>query len=204
MWVYCFLLLIPLAIQHFTIRVDGIDYQKKNSRALFFFFAMMTVLVALRHETIGKDTRNYIYYFDRFSELSWEQCANESVEVGFAYFSKIISVFTEAPQVLFAITAVVTVAMIYPTYKRLCIDPSLTIVLYVTMSTFVMMFSGIRQMLAIGIGFLAYECARNKKLIFFILLSFVMIRAHFALAITRVYLLSLSFPFSSSDFFKSS
>lgn len=189
MWVYYILVLVPLTMQHFTIKGYSIDCQKKNRRALFFFFALMTILVALRHESIGRDTRNYIFFFERFSKLSWEQCGKDSIEWGFAYFNKIISLFTKDPQVFLAITAIITVAIIYPTYKRLCVDSSLTIVLYVTMPTFVMMFSGIRQMLAIGIGFLAYECTRNKKLIAYILCVILAISFH-----TSAFMLVFMYP----------
>lgn len=169
MWVFYILLLSPLAIQHFKINSGNIDYQKKNQQALFAFFVLMTVLVALRHESVGNDTQNYMRHFGYFFHLSWEQCGKESTEIGFVYFNKIISLLTKEPQIFIAISAIVSLAMIYPTYKRLCLDTSLTVVLYVTMSTFVMAFSGVRQMLAIGIGFLAYECVRRKKLIPFIL-----------------------------------
>lgn len=189
MWVYYILLLIPLTIQHFIIKGNRFDYHKKNQRALLFFFVMMTILVALRHESIGTDTRSYIYYFERFSKLSWEQCGKESIEWGFTYFNKIISLFTKEPQVFLAITAIVTIVMIYPTYRRLCVDSSLTIVLYVTMSTFVMVFSGIRQMLAIGIGFLAYECTRNKKLIPFIFCVILAVMFH-----TSAFVLVFMYP----------
>lgn len=189
MWVFFILLLVPLAIQHFTIKGYNIDYYKRNQRALFFFFAMMTILVALRHESIGKDTANYIYYFKRFSNLPWGQLWSESIEWGFTYFNKIISLFSKESQVFFAITAIVTVAMIYPTYRRLCVDSSLTIVLYVTMSTFIMLFSGIRQMLAIGIGFIAYECTRNKKLILFIVCVVLAISFH-----TSAFMLVFMYP----------
>ena len=189
MWLFYILVLVPLTMQHFTIKGYSSDYQKKNQRALLFFFMMMTILVALRHESIGKDTENYIYYFERFSKLSWEQCGKEFVEWGFSYFNKFISLFTKEPQVFFAITAIVTVSMIYPTYKRLCIDSSLTIVLFITMSTFVLMFSGIRQMLAIGIGFLAYECTRKKKLLSFILCVILAIAFH-----TSAFMLVFMYP----------
>lgn len=169
MWVFYVLLLIPLMIQHITIKGHRIDYQKKNQRALRFFFVSMTVLVALRHERIGTDTKNYIYYFESFSKMSWAQLGKDPLEAGFAYFCKIVSLFTKDPQVFLAVTAIVTEAMIYPTYKRMCVDSSLMIVLYVTMPIFTMSFSGIRQMLAIGIGFVAYEFTRNKKPIPFIL-----------------------------------
>lgn len=189
MWVFYILLLIPLAIQHFTIRGYRIDYRKRNQRALFFFFALMTILVAMRHESIGKDTRNYIYFFERFSKVSWSQLGNESLELGFTYFNKFVSLFTKEPQVFFVISTIVFVAMIYQTYKRVCVDASLTIVLYVTMSTFVVSFSGIRQMLAIGIGFLAYECTRNKTPVLFILCVMLAISFH-----TSAFMLVFMYP----------
>lgn len=169
MGVFYILVLVPLAIQHFRINRYSIDYQKKNTNALFIFFVLMTLLVALRHESVGNDTRNYLSYFEVFSKLSWAQCGSAAMEWGFVYYNKIISLFTEDPQVFFAITGILAFAMIYPTYKRLCVDASLTIMLYVIMSTFVMAFSGIRQMIAIGIGVIAYEkFVRGKKIIPFV------------------------------------
>ena len=66
------------------------------------------------------------------------------------------------------VAAIVSMAMIYPTYKRLCEDASLTIVLFCALPIFVMMFSGIRQVLAMSIGFIAYELTRNKKPLLFL------------------------------------
>ncbi len=168
MGVFAVLLLVPVMMQHFVIKPTNINYEKKNRNALFFFFVFFTVLVMLRHESVGNDTRNYIYFFNKFSQLSWGDVGRYNLEAGYSYFNKIVSVFTKNPQVFFAITAVLIIAMIYPTYKRLCVDASLTVVLFCTMSTFVMMFSGIRQMIAVGLGFIAYEFTRKKKLLPFV------------------------------------
>lgn len=178
MWVFYALMLIPLSIQHFTVGKGPVDIKKKNTRAIVFFFVLLTILIAFRHESIGNDTRNYINIFYGYSKLDWQMLGSQSMEIGFAYFNKIISLFTREPQVFLGITAVITVMMIYPTYKRLCVDSSLTIVLYVTMSTFVMAFSGIRQMLAIAIGFIAYEFTRNKKFVPFFLMVLLAMTFH--------------------------
>ncbi len=178
MAVFYILLLVPMLIQHIVIGKKQIDFEKKNKRALFVFFVLITLLVMLRHESVGSDTRNYIYFFNNFAGMDWDEVGKESFEFGFSYFNKILSVFTEDPQVFLAVTAIIISLMIYPTYKRLCVDPSFTIVLFCIMSTFVMMFSGIRQMLAIGIGFIAYEFTRNKKLIPFIITVFVAMTFH--------------------------
>ena len=169
MTVFYILLFVPMLIQHIVIEKKYINFENKNKRALFVFFALITLLVMLRHESVGNDTRNYIYFFNNYSGMDWRDVGKESLEFGFSYFNKIVSLFTKEPQMFLAFTMIIISAMIYPTYKRLCVDSSFTIVLFCMMSTFVLMFSGIRQMLAIGIGFIAYEFTRNKKLIPFII-----------------------------------
>lgn len=189
MAVFVVLLLSPVLIQHILIGKHNIDYEKKNRLALTVFFAIFAIILMLRHEIIGTDTKNYIYYFNHFSGLDWASVGKDSLELGFSYYNKFISVFTQDPQIFLAITAVVTLAMIYPTYRRLSSDPSLTVVLFCTMSTFVMMFSGIRQMIAVGIGFLAYECTRKKKLVLFIICVCIALAFH-----TSAFILAFMYP----------
>lgn len=178
MGVFFVLLLVPMAIQHIGIKGYRIDYRKKNERALAFFFVFLTILVMFRHESVGNDTRTYILFFNRFTKSDWSSLGKEGIEIGYAYFNKIISLISEEPLFLFVATAVAVTAMLYPTYKRLCTDAALTIVLFCNMSTFVMMFSGIRQMLAIGIGVVAYELTRRKKVIPFLLAVCVAMTFH--------------------------
>ena len=169
MGVFYALIFTPIIVQQFVVRKNEIDYKKKNQNALLFFFAFLTILVMVRHLLVGSDTINYSNIFENIAMMDWEQLRNYSLEIGFTYFIKIVSIFSKDYRVFFCVTAIMTSAMMYPTYKRLCVDVSLTVVLFCLMSTFVMMFSGIRQMLAVGIGFIAYEFARNKKIPHFIL-----------------------------------
>ena len=189
MGVFIVLLIVPILVQHIAIKGLRIDYQKRNNVALAFFFFLLTLLVMLRHESIGNDTRNYIHFFSRFSTMDWSALAKRGLEIGFAYFNKIISLFFKDPQFFLAISAGITMLLIYPTYKRLCLDASLTIVLFCIMSTFVLMFSGIRQMLAIGIGFIAYEFTRKKKLIPFVLAVLLAMAFH-----TSAFMLAFMYP----------
>lgn len=190
------LLLVPVLMQHFSL-VGGIEKNnKKNTIALTFFFLFLTILVAFRHESVGNDTRNYILFFNQYTQMSWSEIlkgalnfGKEALEFGFLLFNKIISLFSQESRFYITVTAIIVSAMIYPTYKRLCIDPSLTIVLFCTMSTFVMMFSGIRQMLAIGLGLIAYEFTRNKKPIPFILSVLLAITLH-----TSAFMLIFMYP----------
>ncbi len=182
------LLLGPMLIQH-TAFGTKYNIEKKKNNAMLFFFSVLTVLVMFRHKTVGTDTENYIYFFNDYALKDWISVGKKSIEFGFSYLNKVISLFSEQPQFFLAVTAVLTSAMIYPTYKRLCTDPSLSIALFCILSTFLMYFSGIRQMLAIGIGFIAYECTRNKKLIPFILIVVFAMTFH-----TSAFMLAFMYP----------
>lgn len=178
-----------MMIQHFSIKGFDVNYENKNRRALAFFFFMLTLLVMFRHESVGNDTRNYMYFFEKFSKMSWMEAGKDSLEYGFSYFNKIVSMFSKEPHFFLAVAAILVSTMIYPTYKRLCVDASLTIVLFCTMSTFVMMFSGIRQMLAIGVGFVAYEFTRKRKLIPFVFSVLLATSIH-----TSAFMLAFMYP----------
>lgn len=189
MAIFYILLLIPILMQHIKIKGYRSDYQRRNTRALTFFFCLLTLLVMLRHESIGNDTGNYIYFFNEFSRIRWQQLGEKGLEIGYAVFNKAVSLISKNPQVYLAIAAVTVTALIYPTYKRLCVDTSLTIVLYCLMSTFVMMFSGIRQMMAVGIGFIAYEFTRRHKLVPFLLTVLLAMSIH-----TSGFMLLIMYP----------
>ena len=189
MFPFVILLFVPILIQHIVLGNKKVNYEKKNSIALAVFFVIFAVLVMLRHETIGNDTRNYIRTFEKYCALPWSGIAARTGELGFAYFVKVVSLFTKTPQVFLAITTLVTMAMIYPTYRRLNADPSLAIVIFSVMSTFVMTFSGIRQMLAVGIGFVAYEFTRRKKPIPFVIAVAIAMTFH-----TSAFMLAFMYP----------
>lgn len=183
------LLLVPMLIQHIAVKGLHIDYQKRNKLALAFFFTLLTVLVMLRHEDIGNDTRNYVYYFERYAWMDWQRLKRQDLELGYVYLNKIISLLSKDPRFFLAMSAILVSAMLYPTYNRLCVDASLTVMLFSITSLFVMMFSGIRQMLSIGIGFAAYKFTRSKKPIPFVLSVLLAMSAH-----TSAFMLIFMYP----------
>ena len=189
MLVFVILLFAPILIQLVSGSRYQTEKQRKNHAALTFFFVWLTILIMLRHDTVGNDTRNYIRFFNSCFKMSWSQSISDSQEIGYFYFNKIVSLITEDPQVFLAIAAIVVSALMYPTYKRLCIDSTLTIVLFLSMSTFVMMFSGIRQMIAIALGFLAYEFTRKKQIILFVIVVAVAMTIH-----TSAFMIALMYP----------
>ena len=168
MLVFIVLLAVPLLLQYGVVGNTHIDFEKKNKRALMFFFIILTLILMFRHASVGNDTRNYIRLFQQISFSDWSELNRYTTEVGFVYLCKFISVISDNPQFFLSIVSVIVCACLSFTYTRLCKEPSLTIILFCNMATFVMMFSGIRQMLAIAIGLVAYECTQRKKLFWFI------------------------------------
>ena len=185
---FIILVTVPIAIAPFVknVRINRISL---NKLPLFLFFLMMTLLIMLRHKYVGNDTSNYMRFFEKYAFMNWNQIGSSKTEIGFVVFNKLIALFTRDPHAFIAISGLAVSAMLYPTYRRLCVDPSLTIVLFCTMSTFTMMFSGIRQMLAIGLGVLAYEFTNRKKLVFFIITVAVALTFH-----TSAFMLAPMYP----------
>lgn len=175
MAVFYVLLLFPMLIQHIAIKDHPISYQKRNKSAMKLFFFILTILIMFRHESVGSDTKNYARIFLNLSHMA---VARADYEIGFVILGKAISLISKNPQVFFSIIAIIVSALIYPTYKRLCVDASLSIVLYCIMSTFVMMFSGLRQMIAIAIGFVAYDFVREKKKVHFVVTVLLAVTFH--------------------------
>lgn len=189
MWVFYILLFLPLVIHVMKTRGQEIDTKKTSSTAIGLFFLLLTILIMLRHESVGNDTRNYLNIFARHSRLAWDNLTSDGLEIGYVFYSKLIHSVFGSSRLFIVITSAVVGLMIYPTYKRLNIDFPLTVALFIIMPNFVMMFSGIRQMMAIAIGFLAYEFVRKKKFIPFVIMVAVAMSFHIS-----AFMLVLMYP----------
>lgn len=185
---FIILLTVPIVIAPFTKNIK-INRVHLKYLPLFLFFVMLTTLIMLRHKNVGNDTSNYYYYFEEFSRMDWNTLLNRPGDVGFRVINKVISLISNDPRFFIAATGFIVSAMLYPTYRRLCTDSSLTIVLFCSLSTFGMMFSGIRQMLAVGIGVIAYEFTRRKWLIPFIIAVVVAMTIH-----SSAFMLAFMYP----------
>lgn len=158
---FCILLLVPMAIQH--IAVLGIRYERKNRAALVFFFLLMFVMVAFRHDRIGNDTSNYIEIYYRLTKMQYQSLNAIGNEPLFAVFCKLCNYVSSNYRFFLAASAAIPLWGIGRFYCRESEDASLTMVLFVISSVFVLCFSGIRQSIAIGIGMMAFTFVRKKQ-----------------------------------------
>ena len=135
------------------------------------FFFLLFLLLALRDESIGRDLANYHSFFDYYLSAGPEAIFEfeEGRDILFWLLNWAIGQFTDNYQIFLAIVAAIT---LLPIAKLYCEDREygfLKIILFVNMSTFVMLFSGLRQAIAMSIGLIAYEFVRKKKLLWFLL-----------------------------------
>lgn len=186
MFPYFALLLIPAALSAFAISIHKKSTtalvvsisRDRNSVALPVFFFMLLMLLALRHETIGRDLPNYEYMFYEHTQGGWEYILSIWQEVLFRSLNWLIMKLTGSFRVFLIIAALIAVLPIAYVYNQDKTHGFLKIAVFLNMSTFIMLFSGIRQAMAMGIGILAYQMVKEKKHWQFLLLATLSMLMH--------------------------
>lgn len=194
MWPYILLIILPFLIQHIRIsysvtKDDSTSYTKLNSRAMVIFWIILFLMLIFRHETIGNDTKNYSYIFKEIAHSSWSKSVGRSVEIGYTLLNKIVALFTTDFRWLLVITSLLSICFVARAYIKYSDDTILTISLFITMSNFVLLFSGIRQAIAISLGFLAFECVKARKIIIFFVVVIIAMLFH-----TSAFMLVFMYP----------
>ena len=138
---------------------------KKNSQdsVLSIFFFLLLMLLVLRHETIGRDLSNYKIIFG-YSARGLRYVFDSWQEVLFKLYNWIVFQVTDNYQIYLVITATITVLPIAYVYLQDRAHGYMKIAMFVNMSTFIMLFSGLRQSMAMAAGMLAYCCVRDRKI----------------------------------------
>lgn len=170
------MLILPLSVYAYVSRTKRCAYA--DNAAIKCFFIILFLLLALRSETVGIDVQAYKYYFQSISELGWDRIFSYNLEAGYILLNKIISVFTQNYNIFLAVVAAICVYPIYLVYKQNIENAGISIVIFINMSMFVMMFSGLRQSIAIALGMLAFICVQKKRWILFILITAIAITFH--------------------------
>lgn len=176
---YLLLLIVPALFCYISIKkqdgrlrlsVGKSEYIRSNNLALTVFFAMLVVMLALRAPTVGRDLLKYEYYFNKYGDMPLKELLKIEPEMLYKPLNRLVNCFTDDYQWMLVVTACLTVAPIAYVYCRDKQYSMVRIAMFVNMSTFVMLFSGLRQSIAMAIGMLAYNAVCNKKPIRFCLL----------------------------------
>lgn len=193
MWPYVVLITVPILVQH--VRIQGatlyiVNSKKGNNKsALRCFFVILLLMLILRHKTIGIDLKNYESIFFYISKSNWRTALGRSTEIAYSAMNKIISIFGGDFFWVMAATAILSIWFLAKGFIRDSEDAGLTIVLFINLSNFLLLFSGLRQAIALSLGFLAYDLVREKKLLAFLFIVFFSMLFH-----TSAFMLLFMFP----------
>ena len=152
--------------------------RSKESSAIWVFFCFLLLLLMLRAESVGRDLVAYKMMFLEKAAGGFGYVTQDWREILFRLYSWIIRQFTEEYQIYLMITATVTIIPMAHVYLQDKNHGYLKVSIFVTLPTFIMMFSGIRQSMAMAIGMLAYCSVRKRKFICFLLLVVVATLVH--------------------------
>lgn len=184
---YILLMFVPLLFSFFKISKRNEKYIvafgrnreiMDHSWALPVFFLLLMIILSLRGVSVGTDLKNYQYYFERITLLDFQELSSVDLDGLFVLLIWVVGKFTDSFQLFLAIIAVITVLPVAMLYCQDREHGFLKIVLLMNMSTFVMLFSGLRQSIALAIGVIAYEFVKKKKPFSFLLCVLVAFGIH--------------------------
>ncbi|MFB6649366.1 EpsG family protein [Bacillus toyonensis] len=138
--------------RYFAIPVTNSLTLIKPNRLLIIMAALSLVLVAGLRNNIG-DTYFYMHAYN-VTEFNWEYIQNNK-DMGFNIFQMILKGYTDNPQAMVFITALITNLLIVVTlykYSRLI---EISLYVYITSGMYLVSMNGIRQYLAAAIVFAA-------------------------------------------------
>lgn len=177
-------MLIPLSFQILSVfNYNSLRLKKtsiKFNRAILpLFFILFLLVLSLRNKYLGRDLVNYEHLFIKFGNSSLGSVFSSWSEIVYRFYCWFFyNHISNNYQLFVSITAILSVIPIMYVYCKDKTHGYLKIAIFVNMSTYVMLFSGIRQGLAMALGLLAYQTLKDKKYILFILLSILATFTH--------------------------
>lgn len=185
--------MIPYIILLITPLIFSLSQShNKRNYAILAFFICLFLLLSLRSINVGTDLAGYIPKFQMSINTDWYQIPEIFREVGYGYLNKVIGYITKDNQIFLTIVAAITVVPLYFLYKEPPKFNYLKSVIFMNMATFSMMFSGLRQAIAISIGICAYYALINKKIwLYFLIVAVAYFVHHSSIILLILYPLSL-------------
>lgn len=176
---FLFSIIILLLISNKNSDTLGNAREKKNNFIAFYGFAFLFILFALRHPSMGNDLHyldqnGYLGSFDILNNYSWKYVFQLkkflNYEKGYIILNKLIGSIWNNEQFFLGVIALISLFPIYMFIKNNSMDTGLSYIVFFGIPVFLMYYSGLRQIIAIGICLYSIECIKKKKPMWFILL----------------------------------
>ncbi len=174
---------------------------KEKSKILFLVFSglVLVLFIGLRSKNLGSaDSFNYYRVQEgAFVFGSWRSYYNpDYVEGGFQFLVYVISRCFGSAQWLFIITAIIYVGSICYFIYHNSEDLPLSMVMYITLGLMQFHMQGMRQAIAMSICLFAYEQAKRRNLVKFLLICFLATLFHQTAIIFFVVYIITAFDFN--------
>ena len=164
-------ILVRMISKNYRITAGTRVLHETRSASIDVFMLLFLILIALRGLDCGNDTRQYLRLFNEYNTHSFISLFTRyDREFGYKLLNWLVGSITGNYQVLLAVAAVICVCPVWYFYKRNSENQLLTIALFLTVAPYMLFFSGIRQAIAIAMGIPAWYAARNKKLLWFLVI----------------------------------
>ena len=166
----------------------------KNNAYVFLFFVSLSILVALRPVSVGKDSDGYGAAF--VSASLTEGIAAPRWEIGFRLFMEFVGLFTSSPYIFFFVIALLISMLMFFTYQRSVDNRSVTNdVIFIALLIFsrwyiTEMTNGIRQGISLAILYWAIMAyLKEFKYIRFFIIYLLALSFHLAIIFVLPFIL---------------
>lgn len=157
----------------------GITPMQRKKRSVVYITALVVLVVALRHPSMGIDLGYGRYYgylvsFQQISRYTWKDLLAltgwQNYEWGYILFNRILGYISTDYQCLLIGCAIASIVPIGIMIWKNSEDPVFAMIVYLGLPCALVPFSALRQGIAIGICCMAYPLIQKKQRIKFILL----------------------------------
>ena len=156
-----------------VVVVFGLIWGNKNKK-LYVAISLLLLffLIAFRHPSMGIDLQygseeGYLGAYEFFAGKTWKEIVSRTrfpgYDFGFVIFNKLLSYISGNYQTLLIATAALSIIPIFYTIAKESKDSFLSIIIYLGLPSFLMVFSALRQAIAISFLFLTIPFIRGKK-----------------------------------------
>lgn len=186
MLIYFILIILILFANKITRPKDSTDGRQKFT---FISYGLLILVAALRREDVGYDLQlHYVSNFEIISHLKWSEIPEYSetgYEIGYCYFCKLMSFFSDDVQSLIIGTSIISLSSIGYFFYKKSPDILMSTLLFLFFCTFYMYMNIVRQIMAlsfilIGICWAYGDKLKNNRIIRrLVLLAFILLASTF-------------------------
>ncbi len=172
MAIYLTLAFVPILL---STLFPELNQNNKKQRKYYFILCgiIMLIVMGLRHNSLGStDTQNYYNAMQRaLNSDSWSGYYRpDYYEIGMQFFTFVLSRIFHDPQWILIATSLIYIVSIFYFVDRNSDDVPLSLVAYITLGLMMFHLQGMRQSIAMSICLFAYEQAKKRHIVKFILL----------------------------------